>query len=73
MRRSETPGGSPAAAAPADPVPRTRTTAAPVDGKRWFVLAVVAVSQLMIVLDGSIVNIALPQAQRAFDSSDANR
>jgi MFS family permease len=43
------------------------------DPKRWLVLAVIAVCQLMTVLDASIVNIALPQAQHALDISDADR
>ena len=30
------------------------------DPKRWLALAVIAVAQLMIILDASIVNIALP-------------
>jgi predicted MFS family arabinose efflux permease len=34
---------------------------------------VIAVAQLMIVLDASIVNIALPSAQRDLDISDADR
>jgi EmrB/QacA subfamily drug resistance transporter len=41
--------------------------------RRWLVLATIAVSQLMIVLDSSIVNIALPHAQRALHISDADR
>ncbi|WP_250007704.1 MFS transporter [Actinoplanes sp. M2I2] len=40
---------------------------------RWLALAVIAVSQLLIVLDATIVNIALPTAQTALDISDANR
>jgi EmrB/QacA subfamily drug resistance transporter len=47
-------------------------TTAP-DRRRWLVLAVIAVSQLLIVLDATIVNIALPTAQKALDISDANR
>ena len=43
------------------------------DPKRWLALAIIAVSQLMIVLDGSIVNIALPSAQHALHISTANR
>jgi hypothetical protein len=37
---------------------------APAD-QRWPVLVVVAVAQLMVVLDATIVNIALPSAQGA--------
>lgn len=40
---------------------------------RWLVLAVVGVAQLMIVLDASIVNIALPHAQAALHISNAAR
>jgi EmrB/QacA subfamily drug resistance transporter len=40
---------------------------------RWLALAVIGVAQLMIILDASIVNIALPQAQKALHISDANR
>jgi EmrB/QacA subfamily drug resistance transporter len=41
--------------------------------RRWLVLAVVGVAQLMIILDASIVNIALPHAQAALHISDATR
>lgn len=52
----------------------TEQSAAPVlDPNRWRMLAVIAVSQLMIVLDGSIVNVALPHIQEALDISDASR
>jgi EmrB/QacA subfamily drug resistance transporter len=40
---------------------------------KWLALAVIAVSQLLIVLDATIVNIALPTAQVALHISDANR
>ncbi|MCD9198016.1 MFS transporter [Aeromicrobium wangtongii] len=43
------------------------------DPKRWLALAVIAVAQLMIVLDASIVNIALPSAQKDLGISDADR
>ena len=43
------------------------------DPRRWLALAVLAVAQLMIVLDASIVNIALPSAQADLGISDANR
>jgi EmrB/QacA subfamily drug resistance transporter len=47
--------------------------AAPHDPRRWIALGVIAVAQLMIVLDASIVNIALPSAQEELGISDANR
>ncbi|MDQ0736633.1 MFS transporter [Arthrobacter agilis] len=40
---------------------------------RWLVLAVVALAQLTVVLDGTIVNIALPQAQAELGMSDGDR
>ncbi|MCW2750965.1 MAG: transporter [Aeromicrobium sp.] len=48
-------------------------TSTDVDPRRWLALVVIAVAQLMIVLDASIVNIALPSAQHALHISDANR
>jgi EmrB/QacA subfamily drug resistance transporter len=44
-----------------------------VDPKRWIALAIIAVAQLMVVLDASIVTIALPSAQHALHISTANR
>ena len=41
--------------------------------RRWWVLVLVAVAQLMVVLDATIVNIALPSAQKALEFSDSNR
>ena len=43
------------------------------DPNRWRALLVIAIASLMVVLDASIVNIALPQAQKALHISDANR
>jgi EmrB/QacA subfamily drug resistance transporter len=42
-------------------------------GRRWWILVLVAVAQLMVVLDATIVNIALPSAQSALDFSDSQR
>ncbi|MCJ0892400.1 MFS transporter [Rhodococcus sp. ARC_M5] len=41
--------------------------------RRWLVLCIVAITQLTIVLDGTIVNIALPQAQLDLGISDSSR
>jgi EmrB/QacA subfamily drug resistance transporter len=41
--------------------------------RRWAILAVVGLAQLMVVLDVSIVNIALPSAQADLGFSDSNR
>ncbi|MEI8405370.1 MAG: MFS transporter [Actinomycetes bacterium] len=43
------------------------------DPRRWRALVVIAIAQLMVVLDASIVNIALPDAQRELHISAANR
>jgi EmrB/QacA subfamily drug resistance transporter len=40
---------------------------------RWLALVVIGVAQLMIILDASIVNIALPHAQAALGISNADR
>ena len=44
-----------------------------VPANRWAVLALLGVAQLMVVLDVTIVNIALPSAQRALQFSTADR
>jgi EmrB/QacA subfamily drug resistance transporter len=66
---SARPGGAPAAvslppASPAGPVPGRR---------RWLILAVIGLAQLMVVLDATIVNIALPSAQRALGFATVDR
>jgi EmrB/QacA subfamily drug resistance transporter len=40
---------------------------------RWWILAVLGVSQLMVILDNTIVNIALPTAQHDLGFSNADR
>lgn len=41
--------------------------------RRWWVLATLALTQLIVVLDGTIVNMALPQAQQELGLSDSER
>ena len=43
------------------------------DGRRWLILAVIGIAQLMVVLDATVMNIALPSAQRALHFSTADR
>lgn len=43
------------------------------DSRRWLILAVVCLGQLMVVLDATVVNIALPTAQRDLAFSNADR
>jgi EmrB/QacA subfamily drug resistance transporter len=49
---------------PASPAP---------DPRRWLILGTVGLAQLMVVLDSTIVNIALPSAQRALGFTTADR
>jgi EmrB/QacA subfamily drug resistance transporter len=51
----------------------TLEAAAPQNGRRWLALAVIGVAQLMVILDASIVNIALPSAQADLGITDADR
>jgi EmrB/QacA subfamily drug resistance transporter len=41
--------------------------------RRWLILGVLALAQLMVVLDATVVNIALPVAQHALHFSDGQR
>ncbi|WP_422665395.1 MFS transporter [Actinacidiphila cocklensis] len=43
------------------------------DPRRWLILAVIAAAQLMVVLDLTVMNLALPSAQRALGFSTADR
>jgi EmrB/QacA subfamily drug resistance transporter len=50
----------------------SKPVAAPSE-RRWLILVVVAVAQLMVVLDATVVNIALPSAQRALGFPNGDR
>jgi len=73
------PGGHPADDAtstsprPAEPMGAGAVGPVPVDPRRWAALAVIAAATLMVVLDTSIVNLALPRAQVDLGMSDATR
>ncbi|EFC79255.1 MFS transporter [Parafrankia sp. EUN1f] len=59
---------------PGDPPPATPATPAaaePLDPRRWLALSVLVVAQLMVVLDGSVVTIAIPSALRDLHMSAA--
>jgi EmrB/QacA subfamily drug resistance transporter len=43
------------------------------DPRRWLILVVIAVAQLMVVLDATVMNIALPSAQRDLGFSNVDR
>jgi EmrB/QacA subfamily drug resistance transporter len=49
------------------------TTDNPHHSRRWTILAILATAQLMVVLDATIVNIALPSAQRALHFANSER
>jgi EmrB/QacA subfamily drug resistance transporter len=54
--------------------PAERTSAAPQQpDRRWLILVIVALAQLMVVLDSTVVNIALPSAQHALGFSNDDR
>ncbi len=42
------------------------------DSRKWFALAVICVAQFMVILDVSIVNVALPSIQRGLHFSEQN-
>src|SRR3954454_7922530 len=48
-------------------------TADPHHERRWLILAALGLAQLMVILDVTVVNIALPSAQHALGFSDADR
>ena len=43
------------------------------DSRRWLILAVICSAALMIVLDATVMNLALPSAQRALGFTNADR
>src|SRR5216684_2141048 len=43
------------------------------DRRRWLVLGVIGIAQLMVVLDATVMNIALPSAQRALHFTTVDR
>jgi EmrB/QacA subfamily drug resistance transporter len=61
------------AAEPTPVVTEAPSTDVAPDPRRWKALLVIAIAQLMVVLDASIVNIALPSIQVDLGITDANR
>jgi EmrB/QacA subfamily drug resistance transporter len=59
---------------PRDPVPLLPDRSIdPHHDRRWLILAVIGIAQLLVVLDVTIVNIALPSAQHDLGFSDDSR
>ncbi|MFJ4683767.1 MFS transporter [Streptomyces sp. NPDC091377] len=54
-------------------VTRTGEPAAEADPRRWWGLVIIGLAQLMVVLDATIVSIALPSAQADLGMSNGNR
>jgi EmrB/QacA subfamily drug resistance transporter len=48
-------------------------TASTTVDRRWLILGVIGIAQLMVVLDATIMNIALPSAQRALHFTTVDR
>ncbi|WP_284574691.1 MFS transporter [Streptomyces sp. 2P-4] len=77
---SAEPTGPASGPSPGSRGPAARTTtgaagapAAPPDPRRWWILAVIGLAQLMVVLDATIVNVALPSIQEGLGFSDHRR
>ena len=51
----------------------SQTSTPATDRRRWITLVVVGLAQLMVVLDATVVNIALPSAQADLGFSDGQR
>ncbi|MCX4775510.1 MFS transporter [Streptomyces sp. NBC_01264] len=65
--------GEPAAQTDEPGARRRRAESVDHPSHRWWVLGVIGLAQLMVVLDATIVNIALPSAQADLGFSDGNR
>ncbi|HSA49961.1 MAG TPA: MFS transporter [Yinghuangia sp.] len=55
---------------PSQPTPADEVAA---PANRWWVLVVISIAQLMVVLDATIVTVALPDAEADLHMSEANR
>src|SRR5690349_7910619 len=54
-------------------IPKSEAAGHAPDPRRWLILGVIALAQLMVVLDATIVTIALPSAQQSLHFSDVDR
>ncbi|MGW3984898.1 MFS transporter [Streptomyces mirabilis] len=48
-------------------------TADPHYARRWLILVVLSLAQFMVIVDATVINVALPSAQQALGFSDGNR
>jgi len=67
------PDTQPTAAASVAAAARADSVENPHYARRWLILAFLGIAQLMVVLDATIVNIALPHAQAALAFSNTDR
>jgi EmrB/QacA subfamily drug resistance transporter len=56
-----------------DAIAERKSAGARASDHRWLILVVVSIAQLMVVLDATVVNIALPSAQRDLGFGDGQR
>ena len=49
------------------------TSVSSIKDRRWLILGVIGLAQLMVILDLTVMNIALPSAQRALQFTTADR
>jgi len=67
------PRGAPAAELPPPPAPGAHVPEHPAPPRRWLALVCISIAQMMVALDATVINIALPSAQRALHVTDAER
>src|ERR1700734_342812 len=53
--------------------PHAEDQSPPASDHRWLILVIVAIAQLMVILDSTIVNIALPSAQHSLGFPNSER
>jgi hypothetical protein len=58
---------------PSRTIDRTDSHASTAARRRWLILGVIAIAQLMVVVDVTIINVALPSIQRELVFSIADR
>jgi hypothetical protein len=73
MSTIEPSGAAGASAAPEAVGARLTASPNPHHERRWMALGVLVIAQIMILLDATVVNVALPSAQADLGFSDASR
>src|SRR4051794_16564429 len=73
MSRTESSGGAGASATMEAVASRSTAPPNPHYHRRWMALGVILIAQIMILLDATVVNVALPSAQADLGFSNAAR